>query len=144
MPELPEAEVVRRQLESRIRGATIHSIWVGREDIIRQGRESLSWFEGAHILEIHRFGKSVVVECQRDQRRRYVVAELGMTGLLLFQRRSAPSQQHIHMVIKLNKKDPKEVHYWNARRFGRISLFDPRGLDEYCERRFGFDPLDHV
>jgi len=46
MPELPEAEVVRCQLEARVRGATIHSIWIGRDDIIRQGRETLSWYEG--------------------------------------------------------------------------------------------------
>ena len=140
MPELPEAEVVRRQLEARVCGARIQSIWIGRDDIIRQGRETLSWYVGAHIVDIHRFGKSVVLECQRDQDRRYIVAELGMTGLVLFQRESAPSEQHIHMVVRLNQEFPKELHYWNARRFGRLSLLDSIELGEYRARRFGFDP----
>jgi formamidopyrimidine-DNA glycosylase len=140
MPELPEAEVVRQQLETRVRGASIHSIWLGRDDIIRQGRENLPWFEGSQIVEVHRFGKSVVLECQRDQDQRYIVAELGMTGLILFQRESAPSEHHIHMVVHLNQESPEALHYWNARRFGRLSLLDSQGLEAYRSRRFGFDP----
>ena len=39
MPELPEAEVVRRQLDAALRGATIEHVWIGRKEYhsARQG-----------------------------------------------------------------------------------------------------------
>ena len=65
MPELPEAEVVRRQLHAAVVGSTIDHIWIGREDIIRQGIESRSWYAGARVVEVQRHGKSVALVCER-------------------------------------------------------------------------------
>jgi len=119
MPELPEVEVVRRQLQSRIVGATIKNIWIGRKDIVRQGLARLSWYRNAGITEILRFGKSLAMHCHRNGESRFLIAELGMTGLLLCDPRFLPSEKHRHMVMYLANSIPAEVHYWNARRFGR-------------------------
>lgn len=141
MPELPEAEVVRRQLHASVVGATIDQIWVGRKDIIRQGVESLSWYAGTRIAEVQRHGKSVVLVCGRSVEQRVVVAELGMTGLLLFTRASVPSAKHVHMSMSLaNGRQPK-LWYWNARRFGRLYLLDQKAWMAYRQRRFGHDPF---
>ncbi len=142
MPELPEIEVVRRHLKSRIVGATIKNIWIGRKDIVRQGLASLSWYRDASITEILRFGKSLAMECQRSGETRFLVAELGMTGLLLCDPRFLPSEKHRHMVMHLANGNQSEVHYWNARRFGRLSLLTHRELQDYRQRRFGIDPLN--
>ncbi|MYJ53872.1 MAG: DNA-formamidopyrimidine glycosylase, partial [Nitrospira sp. SB0672_bin_25] len=95
MPELPEAEVVRRQLHAAVVGTTIKHIRVGRKDIIRQGVESLSWYSGSRITEVQRHGKSVALICERGAEERVVAAELGMTGLLLFTREAIPSAKHV-------------------------------------------------
>lgn len=141
MPELPEAEVVRRQVQAAVVGSTIDHIWIGRDDIIRQGLESLSWYAGARVVEIQRHGKSVVLICERDAGRRVVVAELGMTGLLLFARESVPSEKHVHMIMRLANGPQPEVRYWNARRFGRLYLLDQTAWKAYRQRRFGCDPF---
>lgn len=141
MPELPEAEVVCRQLRAHIRGKAIQSIWIGRDDMVRVGLASVAWYENALIADVQRLGKSVVVECSRNGECRYIVAELGMTGLLLFHRESAPSERHIHVILQITNDTPLDVHYWNARRFGRLSLLSPGELQDYRERRFGIDPL---
>ena len=141
MPELPEAEVVRRQLQASVAGATIDHIRIGREDIVREGIESLSWYAGARVAEVQRHGKSVVLVCERGAGKRVVVAELGMTGLLLFARESVPSVKHVHMSMRLANGPQPELWYWNARRFGRLHLLDQKAWSAYCQRRFGRDPF---
>ncbi len=141
MPELPEAEVVRRQVHAAMVGATIDHIWIGRDDIIRQGIESLSWYTGARVVDVQRHGKSVALVCEREAEKRVVVAELGMTGLLLFTRESVPSAKHVHMIMRLANGPQPEVWYWNARRFGRLSLLDQEAWTAYRQRRFGRDPF---
>ena len=141
MPELPEAEVVRRQLHAAVVGATIEQIWIGRDDIIRQGIESRSWYAGARVVEVQRHGKSVALVCEREAEKRVVVAELGMTGLLLLTRASVPSAKHVHMIMRLTNGPQPEVWYWNARRFGRVSLLDQKAWTAYRQRRFGRDPF---
>ena len=141
MPELPEAEVVRRQLHAAVVGATIEQIWIGRDDIIRQGIESRSWYAGARVVEVQRHGKSVALVCEREAEKRVVVAELGMTGLLLLTRESVPSAKHVHMIMRLANGPQPEVWYWNARRFGRVSLLDQKAWTAYRQRRFGRDPF---
>ncbi len=141
MPELPEAEVVRRQLDAAVAGSTIHHIWIGRDDIVREGIESLSWYAGACVAEVQRHGKSVALVCERDAGKRVVVAELGMTGLLLFARESVPSAKHVHMRMRLANGPRPEVWYWNARRFGRLFLLNQEAWSAYRQRRFGRDPF---
>ena len=141
MPELPEVEVVRQQLHAHVVGATIRNVWIGRDDIVRQGLGHLPWFLGARLSDVRRQGKSLAMVCQHGQERRYMVAELGMTGLLLFDRRSVPSEKHLHMVLALSHARQGALHYWNARRFGRLHALDEMGWDAYRRRRWGVDPL---
>ena len=141
MPELPEVEVVRRQLELYLVGATIQRIWIGRDDIVRQGLGSLSWYPKSRIADVRRYGKSVALVCEKEGDRRYLVAELGMTGLLLFDRQSVPSEKHLHVIIQLSNSRRTALHYWNARRFGRLSLLSEQEWEDYRQRRFGLDPL---
>lgn len=141
MPELPEAEVVARQLRERLLGAIVKDCWVGRPDIVRTGLETLGWYRGARMSSIERRGKSVILGLARDGTTRYLVAELGMTGLLLFQQPSDRYRRHRHVVLSLDGGREPELHYWNPRRFGRIYLLDRSGLAEFLSRRFGCDPL---
>jgi formamidopyrimidine-DNA glycosylase len=141
MPELPEAEVVARQIRTHLLGARLREIWVGRADIVREGYTTVPWYQGASLQSVERFGKSVVLEFVNEKACRYVVAELGMTGLLLFQSTQAKSPQHIHVRLLFDGAGEPELQYWNPRRFGRLSLLDKTGLERYLARRFGIDPL---
>jgi formamidopyrimidine-DNA glycosylase len=141
MPELPEAEVVARQIRTRLLGARLSEVWVGRADIVREGLSSVPWYRDTILQSVQRFGKSVVLGFVNEQACRYVVAELGMTSLLLF--RSVPTKypQHVHVRLLFEGSREPELRYWNPRRFGRLSLLDKTGLEGYLTRRFGVDPL---
>lgn len=141
MPELPEAEVVARQLRARLSGAVLKDCWVGRSDIVREGLDRLDWYRGARLAEVSRHGKSVALAFERGVERRYLVAELGMTGLLLFRAPSAAYEKHTHLILSFEGACEAEARYWNPRRFGRVHLLDRPGLDRFLARRFGADPL---
>jgi formamidopyrimidine-DNA glycosylase len=141
MPELPEAEVVARQLRVHLLGAQLNECRVGREDIVREGLPTLSWYHGAVLEVVERYGKSVALGFKKENELRYVVAELGMTGLLLFRATQTKYPQHVHVRMSFTGGLESELRYWNPRRFGRISLLDRAGLDRYRDRRFGVDPL---
>ena len=141
MPELPEAEVVALQIRANLLGAQLNDCWVGRADIVREGLPTLAWYGGARLEGVERYGKSVALEFQKEGEHRYVVAELGMTGLLLFRATQTKHPQHVHVRMSFTGGRESELRYWNPRRFGRLSLLDRAGLDRYRTRRFGIDPL---
>ncbi len=141
MPELPEAEVVARQIRARLLGATLTDTWIGRADIVREGYRQRTWYLGSELRSVERFGKSVALGFEKNNQIRYVVAELGMTGLLLFPSVQTKLPQHVHVQMTFAGGQESALRYWNPRRFGRLSLLDRRGLDHYRARRFGFDPL---
>ena len=141
MPELPEAEVVARQIRERLAGATLTDTWIGRADIVREGYQERSWYSGSVLRSAERFGKSVALGFERERETRYIVAELGMTGLLLFPSARPRFPQHVHVRMTFSGAVESELRYWNPRRFGRLSMLDRRGLTQYLARRFGCDPL---
>ncbi len=141
MPELPEVEVVLQHLKAQVLGATIETLVIHRSDIVRTGLNLIPWFHHAKITSIHRIGKCVVLTCRQAQNTRYLLSELGMTGLWFFKADLASTPQHIHCRIKLSGTKIRELHYWNPRRFGRLWLFNSSGLKAFMQRRFGPDAL---
>lgn len=108
---------------------------------MREGLSSLEWFRHATITGVERRGKSVIIAFLRAGQTRFLAAELGMTGLLLFRKTPTRYPQHTHFILHLEGGLEPEIRYWNPRRFGRLSLLDQAGLDQYTSRRFGPDPL---
>src|SRR5690349_11025290 len=131
MPELPEAEVVARQIRDRLVGAALTDTWIGRADIVREGFRERGWYAGSVLRSAERFGKSVALGFERQCETRYIVAELGMTGLLLFPSVRPRFPQHIHVRMRFSGGLESELRYWNPRRFGRLSMLDPQGLKDY-------------
>jgi len=108
---------------------------------VREGLTTLPWYSGGRLQSVDRFGKSVALGFVKKHERRYVVAELGMTGLLLFRTAQIKHPQHVHVKMLFAEAREPELRYWNPRRFGRLSLLDKAGLERYVTRRFGCDPL---
>ncbi|GJL56272.1 MAG: formamidopyrimidine-DNA glycosylase [Nitrospirales bacterium] len=141
MPELPEVEVILNQLRVHIGGSTIHEFHIRRSDIIQTGLSTHHWYRGSRITDITRKGKSLIFTCTKNQDIRYMVAELGMTGLFLFHSASAGYHKHIHLTFTFPSSHESTLHYWNPRRFGRVYLFDAEHVHQFTQRRFGVDPL---
>lgn len=141
MPELPEAQVVVNQLKRSILGARVTAYWLSRQDMFRHGLERIEWFQGARIEDVTRCGKSIVIKFERSSSSKYLVAELGMTGLVFFRQPNSRYRKHTHFIMKMEGGLENEFQYWNARRFGRLYCFEEEELGAFTKKRFGYDPL---
>lgn len=160
MPELPEVETTRRQLEKLLKGKRIlHALPDNKDRIVydtatpRAVRRAL---EGARVINTGRKGKYLWLELDRKP---WPVIHLGMTGNLVIVHSVGSSRawgglrlwsQAKHTVQKNGQ--PKFTRLWleaddgtqlaiiDPRRFGRIRLVnDP--MREGPTARLGFDAL---
>ncbi len=142
MPELPEVEVILHQLKESILFETIASFTIHRPDILRTGHEWVPWLRDSLISSIERHGKCLIFTCERSGEKRYLLSELGMTGLWLFRASLATSPQHIHAQMGLSRTNGFNLFYWNPRRFGRLWLLTLSEIRSFRRRRFGLDALE--
>lgn len=123
MPELPEAETIARDLDARVRGAVVEHVRVPRPDILVPGLTParLSRRIGGHRIErVGRRGKNVLIELDGELR---LLINLGMTGHLITSDAGRASDMR-HIAARFFLADRRAILYDDARRFGRIALYD--------------------
>lgn len=134
MPELPEVETVRRQLEKEILGSEIVQVVV-REDRCFEGSQKI---RGEVIEEISRVGKYLFVKFISG---RGLQIHLKMTGRLVIGDVSYETAKHTRVVITL--KDGRKIYYWDTRMFGYIKVVEDIGKQEEGIRsKLGPEPWD--
>jgi formamidopyrimidine-DNA glycosylase len=126
MPELPEVETIRRDLESRVVGRTITGLRVspdqGRPVPVIKGMEEAAFREGvvgARIEGISRRGKYLVFHLDTGS---LFVVHLRMTGALLHRRPEDLADRYLRAVLSLD--DGTELRFSDLRKFGGFWLVD--------------------
>jgi len=114
MPELPEVETIRRQLEARLVGRRIDSGWAFESPKFTDAR----LVAPAAINYVNRRGKYLVVSLDGD---RELVIHLGMTGQLrVHPHDESLRDPHVRACWQLDNGGVLEFR--DIRRFGRIAL----------------------
>src|SRR5687768_3489668 len=100
MPELPEVETVRRQIEPEVRGRLIESLRVLDERWTRPVAAAAveRAVEGRRVLEISRRGKYLLLELEDGSA---LVMHLRMTGNLTLHSPGDPEARFLRAVIRL-------------------------------------------
>lgn len=126
MPELPEVETVCRGLRARLIGRRIVSVEVRSKDVIHQADMDASGFAealcGWSIAEIARRGKYILIRLIRDEKTRWLVCHLRMTGKLLVRPEGSLTGKHTHVIFALD--DGQWLFYDDVRRFGGFICCD--------------------
>ncbi len=131
MPELPEAETIVRGLRAQILNRRILSIHFPKARYFRpQLEQPLEHYIEAHIRDIFRHGKSVIVQLETPSRSTvFIVVRLGMTGQLLL---GTSTDRHTHARFELDPPGPA-LCFRDHRQFGRMlfvsdwrTIFQPR------------------
>lgn len=153
MPELPEVETVRRQLEPEIVGRRIESVEIldprwSRPDPPALLAERLS---GRTIESVGRRGKYILVGLDDGTT---LVMHLRMTGnLVIGERRlggerlyegTAPPEaaaEDRYLRAELRLDDGRSLRFTDPRRFGHASTLAPGRLQPYLDERLGVEPL---
>jgi len=140
MPELPEVESVRRQLEPVLVGRRFERVRIDDPRLVRpfEPAEVAAELEGERVAAVERRGKYLVV---RFESGRVLLIHLRMTGSLL--RASSeplPDDPHRRAVVRLD--DDSDIAYRDVRRFGTWLLLEPGEAEPYLAARVGDEPLD--
>jgi formamidopyrimidine-DNA glycosylase len=140
MPELPEVESVRRQLEPALVGQRFERVRIDDPRLVRpyEPAEVAAELEGERVAAVERRGKYLVV---RFESGRILLIHLRMTGSLLHTPSgSLQDDPHRRAVVTLD--DGSDVAYRDVRRFGTWLLLEPGEADPYLGARVGDEPLD--
>ena len=159
MPELPEVETVRRQLEPEVVGRTIASVEVlderwtrpelpavveralaGRrvEAVSRRGKYLVVGLDDGSALVMHlRMTGNLLVRPPGSERVADLMATDRLGGPRLYE--SHPEARHLRARIALD--DGSELWFTDARRFGHAVVLAGDELDAYFASRLGIEPL---
>jgi len=160
MPELPEVETIARGVAKRVTGDVIESVWLGqkKEPLKSPAAAIASALEGSRIASVHRMGKHIVFDLERDSasgvmpgRKRTAaratstaaglrmkaqfIVHLGMTGRLQVCEPKDEIAKHTHAILKL--ASGRELRFVDPRRFGRLSVAVAADFDAG-----GYEPLE--
>jgi len=161
MPELPEVETIRRQLEPEVVGRRITEAEVFDERWTRPNPPSAleEAVAGRAIEAAERRGKYLILRLEGD---RALVMHLRMTGNLLLRPADVPDEsvadlmetdrfgaprlyestpQLRHLRARLALDDGSELLFTDARRFGHAVVLEGVEVDAYFAARLGIEPL---
>jgi formamidopyrimidine-DNA glycosylase len=123
MPELPEAETVRRQLEPQIVGARVAHTWARLPRITQPSvEEFIATLQGTRIIEARRRGKQLYFPLENGSN---LLVHLGMTGRLHVEAASdefdsESLHKHIHGVLVFD--DGRRLVFTDPRTFGALGV----------------------
>jgi formamidopyrimidine-DNA glycosylase len=117
MPELPEVETIRRQLEPLVVGRRLTSAWAFPHPKFTAALE----VEGASISGATRRGKYLLLALDDG---RELVVHLGMTGSLRVRPAGDAGDAYVRAWWGLDGSDPpgEALEYRDVRRFGRLAV----------------------
>jgi formamidopyrimidine-DNA glycosylase len=145
VPELPEVETIRRDLEKDIVGRRIKSVEVkGSRSIRRHPKPAAlnSLVESKRVNGVRRSGKYLLMDLEGDV---LLVVHLGMSGQLLRAKsQKEPLPDHTHLVFVFTQGG--ELRFVDPRTFGEVFATPVAEIpDRFPEfAKLGFDPLEDV
>jgi formamidopyrimidine-DNA glycosylase len=142
MPELPEVETIRQQLEPHLVGRRFDRVEILDPRLVRpfEPVAVAAELEGEEVSALERRGKYLIV---RFESGRALLIHLRMTGSLRHAAKGTLADDpHRRAVVNLD--DGSDVAYRDVRRFGTLQLLEPGELEPYLEQRLGVEPLERT
>ena len=141
MPELPEVETIRRELEKEVVGKKVKTVEVsGTRTVKRQKKaEFKTGLEGAKINGVQRKGKYLLLPLDTGS---VLVVHLGMSGQLLRAVPKDPVTKHTHVTISFTQGG--QLRFVDPRTFGELFLATPDEITSQVEElsTLGVDPVE--
>jgi formamidopyrimidine-DNA glycosylase len=141
VPELPEVETIRRELEREVVGKRVKTAQVsGTRTVRRQPKKQfITRVEGAKIASIDRKGKNLLLHLDTGD---IVIIHLGMSGQLLRAATKDPVIKHTHVVWTFTQGG--QLRFVDPRTFGEVFVASAEALDEEAPElaQLGIDPVE--
>src|SRR3990167_5436414 len=138
MPELPEVELIRRQLTDEVIGKVITEAIFDPENgnslKLRQKKDLEAILPGKKILKAGRRGKHLFLSLTYDY---HLMFHLKMTGRLLLRGLNDPIDEFLRLTLKLD--DGRELRFTDRARFADVFLWDKEDLVN-LDKKLGPEP----
>lgn len=138
MPELPEAEVVRRGLDRHLSGERFEQVNVIHPRPVRSydaGPEAFaSWLTGRTVQAVRRRGKYLWLVLDDDA----LIIHLGMSGQFRFNQ--PDDERHPHTRVTFDLSDGQQLRFVDQRMFGGLEAAPGKG--ELPVPHIALDPFD--
>ena len=146
MPELPEVETLRRDLEKEVVNKRVKDVQVtGMRSIRRHPNKKhfMAKLAGRKITGVERRGKYLLLRLEGGD---ILVVHLGMSGQLL-RAKGGPKDalaKHTHVVMSFTQGG--QLRFVDSRTFGELFVTTPDELAEQVPElaHLGFDPVDDM
>jgi len=144
MPELPEVEVVRRDLEREIIGKRVKAVEVDAMRSVRRHhnrKQFASRLEGKKFTGVERRGKYLLCRLEGDD---VLVIHLGMSGQLQRAKTGRDAKaKHTHVTITFTQGG--QLRFIDPRTFGEMFVTEVDSLARVSElSHLGIDPLENA
>jgi formamidopyrimidine-DNA glycosylase len=120
VPELPEVETIRAQLDPVLRDAVLVDAWAFPSAKFTDAPFAV----GGRIRCVGRRGKYLLIDLDQDGVDRELVIHLGMTGRLTVDPDRCSSPRGPHLRARWGLADGRVLRFDDIRRFGRIAVVD--------------------
>jgi len=134
MPELPEVETYRTELEPLLVGRTFRRVEIFDPRLTRpvDPVEVAAELQGERVASVDRRGKYLVVRFESGLA---LLVHLRMTG-------GFPDEEASHVRASVELSGAGRLRYRDVRRFGTWLVLAPDELDAYLAERLGREPLE--
>lgn len=154
MPELPEVETVRLQLQHKVTGRTVDSVEVFHDKTVGYDESIEERLQGQTIADIDRVGKLLIFSFV-DSANLFLLAHLKMTGQFFFAdadgavlggghsmtEADVRDLPHRHTRVAFHFTDGSTLYFNDMRLFGYTTVAD-RAAMELARSTFGPEPID--
>ena len=144
MPELPEVETIRRDIDKEFVSKKIKQVDVSRggSRTIRRHKgpkEFITRVEGRKLVGTRRRGKYLLLNLDNGD---VLVMHMGMSGQVLRSTPKDPPVKHTHVVLHF--VGAPQLRFVDPRTFGEVFVTTPEQLEKEVPElaHLGFDPLD--
>ena len=142
MPELPEVETIRRELDRDVVGKRIKTVTVTGTRSIRRHtnkKQFTSRLEGTKISSVERRGKYLVMKLDTGD---LWVTHLGMSGQLLRVAAKDEVSKHNHVTVTFTQGG--QLRFLDPRTFGELFVTTPDDLEGELPElaTLGVDPVE--
>jgi len=141
MPELPEVETIRRDLDPELTGRTILHVHLHHDDIVLPPSDSASFagrLEGKRIDSVDRRAKYLLLRLDDGS---VLQVQLRMSGRFVLSALAPDPAEFRHIAARFALDDGRTLYYDDVRRLGGFRLLSrARWLEE--ESRLGPEPLE--
>jgi formamidopyrimidine-DNA glycosylase len=139
LPELPEVETIKRQLNKTIKKKKIRNVRTLYPKIIKgeEVKNLKKLLKNKVVQKVKRRAKLLFVELSGDFT---LIFHLRMTGQLIFKNQNEQFDKHVHLIIYF--EDGGRIYYRDIRKFGLIKLVKTNEISNQPEvKKLGIEPL---